>query len=427
MTSLPRPSEIVIFQPSELSARDIGDFLRARLWTILLVAAAAVGAAVFMTFYVLSPDYEASATIIVDPSQVRPVVEAQQPASDLEKVITFQTQIDILKSSTLAAAVVDDLDLTHRRVIGRVERLIGELRALQRAVGVLIGKASWQKLPDPRAEAIAAMLATLNVEAKPQSSVLAISYRCKDPDEAAATVRSLIKVYRTYFNAQLRARAAGIVSYLDAQIADVRAHLKSVEQQILAFKQSDRLVLDEPASARAARSAGPPSLVDVTDSPKVAEELKAYVLAMEDDLRKLETQFAADYPAAVVLRTKIQHYVAALNELPRKEIELLRLRRELDFDQESYKYLKQNIERARIVEISNTSAVGMVSELEPPVPNDKPVAPKPKLILPVALVFGGLLGVVVALGLHYLDQRLYSERDVARHLRMRCIARLPRL
>lgn len=430
---LPPPAaELVLSGTSTLTVRDVAAMLWLRKRIIVLIAAGVFAVASFLTLYLLSPMYGSDTSIIINPNHVSPMVDAM-PQSDFEKIISFQTQIDVVKSRALATRAVDTLDLGNTRVLSRIEIIIAWGRDLRRQAGELLGIASWTRPFNWRVAAIEAVASRIDVLSKPQSSMLVISYRARDPKETADTLNVLVEHFNQVFNDQINARADGVVRYLEKQLADVGARMAAAEQALLSFKTQDVLVLDPGAEAAPPSARGPArparpstSLVGVTDTPKVEEQLKAYVLAMEEEARKMQAQFTADYPPLVALQAKITRYVRALNVLPQKELEMLQLRRTLEMAQDHYKYINQNLERARLVRVSNTTAIGTVTVFEPAGPDETPLSPKPKVLLPVAAAFGLVLGVLVAALAGYLDRRLYTERDAMARLGLRCFGAIPR-
>ena len=84
--------------------------LRRRKWLILLITLLGTGAAAFYGKS-LVPTYNATASILIDPS-TNPVADIRQPASGLTNdQATISTQIRILQSRTYQARVMEDLGL----------------------------------------------------------------------------------------------------------------------------------------------------------------------------------------------------------------------------------------------------------------------------------------------------------------------------
>jgi uncharacterized protein involved in exopolysaccharide biosynthesis len=419
--------------PPSLSVRDVTNILFLRRWLILSVFTGVVGAAVFLLYYFLSPTYEARLTMIVDTSDlIVPLVDAP-PISDLDKLTSFQTQKDILTSVALATAVVDGMRLDRRRVIGRPERFRLWLRDQRRRLGEALHIQSWTRPFDPRVAAIDAVQKNLSVTSRTESKAFQLAYRAKDGREAAETLNALTDQYKTYFYGRIRRRAEGLTRYLEEQIAQSERMLAESEQALLAFKQQDRLeheALVLPMRAGARKPAGPAeerSLAGITDSPTAQNELRVYVMSMEEELRKLSAQYAPNNPALVGLRQKLDSYVSVLNDLPRRELDLLRLRRAMEVNQDMFLFLQKNLERARMVQATNVSAINLVTTLQPARTATDPIAPKKRITTVLAIVFGVVLATMCGLLAEFLDHTLRSVRDIEQHLGLRTLTSIPRL
>jgi uncharacterized protein involved in exopolysaccharide biosynthesis len=126
----------------------------------------------------------------------------------------------------------------------------------------------------------------------------------------------------------------------------------------------------------------------------------------------------------VVLKEKIARYIAAINAIPQKDLRLQQLMRTREIAQEDFKYIDQNLERARLTSETSAAGIGMVTVLDSAVANDQAVSPKPKMIIPLSVVVGLFLGVVAASAVHYFDQRVHSARDVEQRLGLRVLGSL---
>ncbi len=507
MSSNPESPAVYSAQDEEsVTVRDVMSILFMRKWAIASVFTSVVGVAAFMTFWFLSPMYEVSGTLIISNNNLSAPLIESMPITDFEKLASFHTQKDIIKSATLATVVVDKLDLGEKRVLSNLEKLRLWAKEQRARLGALLDIERWQKPEDRRASAIAAVLDRIEIVTKPESQAMKIVYRARDPDEAAETLRLLISEYRGYFHARIRERAEGVIEYIESKIGPVEAELQASELALLRFKETDRMNLSQaptlaPGSTagepgRAPRHTGPPltgrpgpsesprgslfgerlgapapdartaqsddtaarrpaaeaeqrqgaatakagaarpapdtrtdrgSLVGLTDSALVQNELKAYVLAMEEELRKLRAEFSDSNPAVIELRQKIATYVGALNQLPEKELRMLRLKRSFEINQEAFVLLKKNLEKAKLVAGGQADMVRMIQVVENPMPNEEPVSPKPRLTMVLAVIFGLMFGVVWAIILDWLDHTIGSPRDVQRFLGVRTLGSLPRL
>ena len=92
----------------EIHLRDIWNLLVRNRWVIFLTLVLVVGAAAFFTFTAI-PVYESKVTIRIDEERSNvPVLDILQTISQGSQV---ETEMEVLRSRTLAEDVVDSLDL----------------------------------------------------------------------------------------------------------------------------------------------------------------------------------------------------------------------------------------------------------------------------------------------------------------------------
>jgi len=388
--------------------------------SVLAVLCTTIAVSAFLVYYLLSPSYEAKAKIIINNSQLMQPLADSAPQSDFEKVIDFNTQKDVMASATLAAAVVKQLNLKETRTIGRIERLSMWVGDIKRTLGKSLNIESWAKPHDPEAAAIAAVLDNLMVETAPESKVLKLSYRAKNAQESADTLNALVNEFQNFYNQTIRAQANGIIDYLQNQLNDVTTRLEHSEKELEHFRKNDRAVLSE-------REGRVQSIVGITDSTGAQDEIKIYILKMEDELRQLSSLFAASDPRIVGLKAKLQSYVALINAIPERELELHRLKRQFELDQESYLYMKKNLEKATLIAEGQTDQMRLVTVLERAEANEDPVSPKRKLTMILSVFLGTGLGLMLVLVLAYFDHSIGSVKDVSTHLGLRTIGSLRKI
>jgi uncharacterized protein involved in exopolysaccharide biosynthesis len=431
------------FQPAlpvdePISVRELLAVLFLRKRVILAVLLTSLSVTAFLVFYLLSPTYEASTTITIRPSNFVNLLSEGMPESDFERSVVFQTQKDVIKSGTIATRVVEKLALDKHHQLSRLDRFKMWLRSVKRWFGAKLGIEKWQKPEDMRALAIEAVFDKLEVLTKPESIAVKINYRAADPKEAADTLNAVIEVYRDYYNREISERAEGTLRYLDSRMDDARHDLSNSETAMLQFRRNDALKLEtkgqpgvtsattpaSPVAPTASKAHPADSLVGITDNTQVQNEVKLYVLSMEEDLRKLRAQFPESDARIVDLRNKIAHYLDTMNAMPGRELELFRLKRDLDANQDTYLQLRKTYTRAKIVAEGSTDKISLINVVDRAEINDEAVSPNPKLAMMLALALGLAFGIVAAFVLEYLDHRIKTPRDIERHLGIRMIGSL---
>lgn len=384
--------------------------------------------AVFFAYYLLSPNYEAEATIIINSSYLTQPLRDAPPESDFEKLAGFHTQRDIIESERIATEAVKRTRLAERRVIGNVEKLrifIGDVR---RFVGRILGIERWQKPWSAEAAAIAAVDNWVRTAALPDSKAIRITFRAKDPQEAVDVLNAVVDIHTEYYYGVYRERAAGVVKFLEQEYERAAQEIRESEQALLRFRLNDRMDT-ERFNAAASAVGGSASFVGITDSTKVQDELKLYVLKLEEELRiagEIPDNQRRDRVRGEIQR-RMRVYLDALNSIPGRELELVRLRRKFDASNDNYQILQRNLTRARIVADGDSNKIRLIEVFERPVLKDDPVSPSKRLILVLALLLGSVLAVTWTFVAHYFDRTLRTGQDVERYLNLRLIGSLRRL
>jgi len=116
-----------------VSLADVADFIRRRLWIISLTCLVAWGIA-FLYLTTAVPTFTAEADL---------VIESKAPLADAASVsTTVESQIAIIKSESIARAVMQKLDLTEDpEFVGRIGIVGGMISSLNQLLG-------WSK-PEP--------------------------------------------------------------------------------------------------------------------------------------------------------------------------------------------------------------------------------------------------------------------------------------
>ena len=235
--------------------------------SMALIVLSCVGAAAFAVYYLISPNYSADAIIILSTSFLTEPLRDGPPESDFEKLANFHTQRDVIQSERIAAEAVRRTDLARTRVIGRIERIQIFIGDVKRWVGDLLGIERWRKPWNPEAAAIGAVHDWVKTYALPDSKAIKVTYRSKDPVEAAAVLNAVLDAHIEYYHDVIRNRANGVVKFLEEEFVRTRDALGDAENRLFEFKKRDRLHVGRVAKGAAPKQL--PSIVGVTDSAKV--------------------------------------------------------------------------------------------------------------------------------------------------------------
>jgi capsular exopolysaccharide synthesis family protein len=252
-----------------LSILQVFGVLWQRKWIIALCLVVAISAAIVANG-VIAPRYTATAAIIVEPREQKLIefdnVVANMPVSDE----TMQSEVEVLKSTTLARRVVDQLGLAalaeFNPALGpNEESVVDEIKSAIKGIfapviailradgrrGVELAEApgsAWDLPPDElqrgsgESRVIGSFLGNLDVAIQGSSRVIEVSYTSSDPQLSQQIANSLAK---TYIQDQVRLKneaLAGANDFLGSRIDELRADVEKAERAVEAFRETTPII-----------------------------------------------------------------------------------------------------------------------------------------------------------------------------------------
>ena len=248
------PAQMIGLQYAEGGEKPIVDLHRhialfRRRMRLFLAVLISVFAAVVLFTLQLTPRYTATATVMIDTRQHK-VVDIQQVMSGLgSETGAIDSEVEILRSRSLAEKVVDQLDLVHDPEFnGRLRPGHGPGTLLAQLLG---------RTPkgDPfgaeaRNGAIGAAMGRLKVNRQGLTYVLSVAFQSQSPRRAALIANTFAERYLTdqldaKFDATRRANA-----WLSQRLQGLRQQVETAEHSVEMYKASNGLMgLGGPESA----------------------------------------------------------------------------------------------------------------------------------------------------------------------------------
>ena len=436
--------------------------LRAR-WVRVAVTWLSVVAVVVAVSLAL-PRYEATATVLVEMSDLDPIrgQTVFKPAGAVSTHVA--TQVDIIRSEDVARGALRSLGLQRQQ----------EWRD------------KWHKATggegDFEAWLAAALLRKLDVRPSRDSNVLTVAYASPDPDFSAAVANAFVKSFidttlrlqvgpARQFNSFFAERAEPLRQALDDARARLSAYEKEhgvpvgdgpdVESARLAELNSQLVALQDDAAAaanlRKQARANPADLREVRNDPQVAV-LTGELVRLEGHLADLKSEFGEQHHAVIQARQSIrdtrQRLGAAMRRVadslaaPSKVIDArlaevrgaIERQRAIVLKRKSQRDAAaallrdvENAERAYGAVLSRASQTALESANKTQTSISvlkSATAPiwSPAVLLRntlVAAVLGLLLGIAWALLAERRDRRLRTIEDVTRRLQQPLLLALP--
>ncbi|MGJ3230753.1 MAG: GumC family protein [Oceanicaulis sp.] len=213
--------------------------LRRRLALIVMVAALVIGGVAAYTFS-LTNEYTATTRLLIEPRQ-RQAVDMDAVLSGLPSdTNAVDTEVALLRSPSLAARVVDSLELTADPELNPAldpdPSLIGALR--QRLLG---GETPERSPEQQREKVIQAFGERLSVQRDGLTYVIRLSFRSADPQKAAEIVNALADAYLVD---QLEAKfdaTERVNEWLSERLGDLRNEVAAAERAVAIYRSENGL------------------------------------------------------------------------------------------------------------------------------------------------------------------------------------------
>ncbi|MEH6388817.1 MAG: polysaccharide biosynthesis tyrosine autokinase [Pseudomonas profundi] len=234
------------------------------------------------------------------------------------------------------------------------------------------------------------------------SGILSLSLESEDPQQAMRTLDEVSRLYVRQNVERKSAEAQQSLEFLQDQLPQVRRDLERAEEALNAYQAS----------------AGSVDISIETQSYlSQVVELETAISELRLRQEELQRRFTADHPSYQALMSQIAQQEERRNkilnrvgELPDTQQELLRLARDVQVSTEIY---TQMLNKSQELDVMRAGTVGNVRIIDDAaVDTTKPVKPKKALIVVLATLLGGMLGVAIALLKHAMNRGIESPEVI---------------
>ncbi|WP_133470250.1 GumC family protein [Paraglaciecola marina] len=457
---------------------DFGQYWRTMYrakWLILLSVIVFVAIGFYLTTKI-TPTYESTAKILVDPQKPSVSFDDERIVSNAMVVLFYQTQYEILSSRQLAEEVIDRLGLIQKFKAQKSQN--NEAKSFLKT---LFGTSDVE-LSDAELKILIAnnIRDTLSVSGDRQSQVIQITFESTDAKEAADIVNTLSEVYiefglesrmKEVKNSEgwLNQQSSQLKTSLDGSIAKLNAYkleqglVDTQQQQSLANSQLQSLnneliraqtrlssaheqylyVQNLEVNDKDLYSLGPvlqnSTAVDMVKeqarlSQRVNELSERYgdkhpqMIAARSELQSATENLAVEvskvveniekeYKLALLQVSNIEKLIAESREhiqaLQSKGFSLLSLEREVENNRRTYENFQLSILESNGVSDYSVSNVQVIDKATPAL---TPASPNVKLILVAFFMFGLFLSIGIALLREAMDNTFKTSDSVKESL-----------
>lgn len=442
-----------------------------------------------LVVFSMTPIYRSTTTVLIESAQAKVVSIEDVYGLNTTNKEYFQTQFEILKSRELAERVVHRLDLlTHplfdprqqeagfnwrawlplgssdkeplseREILAAVVKTFNDGLSIEPVRNTQLVKIHFESEDAALAAVMANTLADVFIEsyleAKLEASRKAADWlatRLGGLRETLQESESQLQQYRE--TAELvdvqgvQTVGAEELSQLTQRYVEakrVRTEAENIYKQVQALGSSPSVealmgipsILRHPLvqTLKEAQTTANRKVAELSDryGPKHPQMMAAVAesqQAMRDlqvQVQRVGTGIAADYQAALDTENSFSNQLGAtknrMQDVNRKEFQLRDLERDVNTNRQLYDMF---LTRAKEMGESDGLQASMARVIDPAVQQNEPVKPKKKLIVLIAMLASGMVGVALALLLDALDNTVRTPDDVDEKLGTPMLGFLP--
>lgn len=234
------------------------------------------------------------------------------------------------------------------------------------------------------------------------SGILSLSLESTDPAHAQRVLDEVSRLYVRQNVERRSAEAQQSLDFLRDQLPEIRRELERAEARLNAY-QAETGSVDITIETRAV-------LDQVVD-------LETEISQLQLRRSELERRFTREHPSYQALMSQMAQLedkraslTSRVGDLPSTQQELLRLSRDVQVSTEIY---TQMLNKSQELDVIRAGTVGNVRIIDSAaVDTTRPVKPKKQLIVVLATLLGGMLGVAIALLRHALNRGVETPEAI---------------
>lgn len=432
-----------------MSLPQLISILLARLWVIAAVILAVVGSALVASM-LMPPKYTAETSVIVDIKSADPVGGAFMPTQMAPGYMA--TQVDIIRSDRVARRVVET---TRMHELPAVQDQWLEATNGEGEIEVWLAKA---------------LKSQIEVFPSRDSSVVTLAYSGRDPAFVARIANAFAEAYIATTLELKVEPAREYAAWFDERTRSLRNELELAQRRLSGYEQEHGIVATEgrldletarlvelstqlvtvqgqraDSRSRQSQAGAGDALPEVMQNPLISS-LKGELSKKEAERRQISGRVGPNHPdlarinseiasmrerlaeeiqriarsldtttlissateAEVAAAVKQQH--ARVLELKSHRDQIAVLQRDVESAQNTHDLVAQRLAHTSLESLSQQTNVSVLTEATPPL---YAAGPRKLVILALAGMVGGLLGIAAALLLEFRDPRLRRSDQLA--------------
>jgi tyrosine-protein kinase Etk/Wzc len=251
-------------------------------------------------------------------------------------------------------------------------------------------------------------------EATRQSNVVRVSYEGSQRQQAQRLLDVLTTSYVTNTVTRRAAEAEQTLKFLEAELPELKRRLDQSEQALSTFRsRTNTLSVDAETQSNLLRSAQLER--DRVDLRMKAQQLSQRYLPSHPELQSLSQQLR-------IVEGELGRINGQSSVLPANQRDYVRLQREVQTNAALYTAL---LTSAQEMQLARASMIPTARVVDPPSVSDKPVRPKPALVIGAATAIGLVLGLALAFLRRQMHPTVQDAEDIELSTGLLTLAHIP--
>lgn len=375
------------------------DIIKRRFWIIIFTFALVIA---FTSWKLITtpPEYLASAKIVIEPdfSELMLPENTAYIDSYYLETVNIETELQVLKSRTIAENVVETLNLANRN-----------------------DGLNFKNMTD-------LIMSSISVEKVPDSRIIKIKVVHENPEMAQKIANTVVDVY---INKNIEKKISSYrdsLTWLNEQLVDLKKKVEASELNLLNYVEREKIIVPARGYSGSNNADSSPY---TPEQSQLLQELNNELVRAEIEYNKLLLKYKEKYPAVQKLNAEIQSIKRKIEDEKQKIIENSKkaiqysiMKRDVDLNKELYNAFMKKLKELDIAAEVKKSNISVLEYATKP---EFPVRPKKKLTMLVSLFAGMVLGFVAALVQEYLDRTIWNEEHVQRYTGLPVLGVIPEL
>ena len=461
-----------------------------RRWLVLSILAGVVALALLKTL-MATPIYRATSVLQLEKQGTQVVqVEGIQPDGYGWDPDFLQTQYELIKSRSLAERVANELNLDQAALDqlsepGWFGRMLALLRPQSKAETEKKNVATAANAAEELRSAAGIVSGGLSVEPVRNSRLVRINFDSSSPEFSARVANAVAEGFIAAGMERRFGASSYAKTYLEDQLKLTKAKLEQSERQLVAFAQKENIVntgeagqslatqnltqlnaalanaqdqrIRAEARWRQASSGAMPADMIGNSNIRVLRQQQAQLQGtyqqklqtfkpdypemqqLKGQIDELQRQIGqetgsvrasvkAEYDAAASQEQMLKGQIASLRDqaldVDGRSIQYNILKREVDTNRQLYDGLLQRYKEVGVAGDVRSNNISIIDRAEVPTWRFKPSLTRN---LALGLLLGGMLGVLAAFLLEFLDDTIKTPDDVEQKLKLAVLGIIPKL